>query len=66
MKNTDIDRVLWQKLDDDCSEKINGGMVTITSVNFRTSANNSAAQRNVAVVDNDRAFVFQLNSSGSF
>ena len=60
MKNTDLDRVLWKKLDDNCAEKINGGLVTISSVNLR--GNSSGTQKNVAVVDNDRAFVFQLNS----
>jgi hypothetical protein len=62
MKNTDVDRVLWKKLDDDCAEKINGGLLTITSINFL--GNNSGTQKNVAVLDNDRAFVFQLNSFG--
>lgn len=59
MKNTDIDRVLWKKLDDECAETINGGLVSITSINLL--GNNSGTQKNVAVVDNDRAFVLQLN-----
>jgi hypothetical protein len=60
MKNTNLDRLLWKKLDDDCAEKINGGLLSITSMNF--CGNNSSTQKNIALVDKDRAFVFQLNS----
>jgi len=60
MKNTDVDRVLWEKLDDDYAETINGGLLlSMTSMNLRRG-NNSGTQKNVSVVDNDRAFVFQF------
>jgi hypothetical protein len=52
-------QVLWTELTETQSEVVNGGLLSITSMNLL--GNNSGTQKNVAVVDNDRAFVLQLN-----
>jgi hypothetical protein len=52
-------QVLWTELTETQSEVVNGGLLSITSMNLL--GNNSGTQKNVAVVDNDQAFVLQLN-----
>jgi hypothetical protein len=58
MQNTDLNRELWTELDDNCSEKINGGF-TIAGINVNVDTN---IQTNIAVVVGNNPLISQFSS----
>ena len=58
MQNTDSNRALWRELDDNCSEKINGGF-TIAGINVNVD---TTIQTNIAVVVGNNPFISQFIS----